>query len=310
MIVFADDRAFADQIFPGEVLWMPDEVKPEGTNLFHLKTSLFSTKRVFKKMSDLNGRWTYAFVVKHARSSHFDHLVEISQKDITLPDGTLCLAGSGDKFHGQRIRPWAALEGNIHLALYLSPQRVIEHFHSGFPILAAVSLIDALDAITPLKQRAKIKWVNDILIDGAKIAGFLVHTQSKEKTVLSAILGIGLNVERTPKIKADPFVPKVSSLRDFVQEDSVVNQEKVLAQLLHSLDKNYELLLDGRYDTLLNRYRERSSVIGHSVRVLSDSPGKKSNEIATGIVNAIGHNLELIIEGHPEPVASGRLILS
>jgi BirA family biotin operon repressor/biotin-[acetyl-CoA-carboxylase] ligase len=234
----------------------------------------------------------------------------MSQKDITLPDGTLCLAGSGRKFHGQRQRPWAALEGNIHLALYLAPHRVIKRFHSGFPILAAVSLVDALDAVTPLKDRAKIKWINDILIDGAKIAGFLVHTQSMENSVLSAILGIGLNVEKIPRIRTDPFVPKVSSLRNFVPDDSVLTQEKVLLELLRSLDKNYQLLLEGNYETLLNSYRERSLVIGRQVRVLSDSPSKKSHEIASGTVIAISENLELIIKGHPKPVTSGRLILA
>jgi BirA family biotin operon repressor/biotin-[acetyl-CoA-carboxylase] ligase len=257
----------------------------------------------------MHGRWTHALIVKRALSSHFDHLVDLSQKDIELPDGTLCLARSGRKFHGQRRRAWSTLAGNIHLALYLAPNRVIKRYHTGFPILAAVSLIDALDAITALKGRAKIKWVNDILIDGAKIAGFLVHTQSMENTVLSAILGIGLNVEKTPRIKTDPYVPKVSSLMSYVQENSILTQEQVLSQLLLSLDKNYTLLLDGHYETLINRYRERSVVIGRNVVVMSDSPSKKSCQVASGTVIDIGENLELVIKDHPEPITSGRLIL-
>ena len=86
-------------------------------------------------------------------------------------------------------------------------------------------------------------------------------------------------------------------------------QEKVLFQLLHSLDENYQLLLDGHYETLLNRYRERSIVIGHQVTVMSDSPGKKSYQVASGKVIEIGENLELILRGHPKPITSGRLIL-
>jgi BirA family biotin operon repressor/biotin-[acetyl-CoA-carboxylase] ligase len=310
MIVYADDRDYAEQIFPGKEPWLPYDTQTSDAKLDELKKRLFPTENVYTRAFDMHGRWTHALIVKCAPSSHFDHLVELSQKDIVLPDGTLCLARSGRKFHGQRHRPWTALEGNLHLALYLSPHRVIKRFHSGFPILAAVSLIDALDAVAPLKGRAKIKWVNDILIDGAKIAGFLVHTQSMENSVLSTILGIGLNVQKTPKIKTDPFVPKVSSLRHFVQDDSVLTQEKVLSELLRSLDKNYQLLLDGHYETLLNRYRERSLVIGHRVRVLSDSPSQKSQEIASGTVIAISENLELIIKGHPKPVTSGRLILA
>ncbi len=252
----------------------------------------------------------HAFLIKHAFSSHFDHLVELSQKDIELPDGTVCLAGSGRKFHGQKGRHWSALEGNIHLALFLKPKRVIKRYHTGFPVLVAVSLIETLDTIAPLKGRAKIKWVNDILIDGAKIAGFLVHTQSKEETVVSVILGIGLNVEKTPRIKTDSFVPKISSLRDFIQDYSILSQEKILLKLLRSLDKNYQFLLDGHYEPLLNAYRERSLVIGHHVRVFSDSSGKKSQEIASGTVITIGENLELILKDRSKPVTTGRLILT
>lgn len=310
MIVYTDDRDYAERIFPGREPWFPHDTRTADANLDELKKRLFPTEGVYSRAFDLRGRWTHAFVVKRAPSSHYDHLVELSQTDIRLPDGTLCLAGSGRKFHGQRQRPWTAIEGNIHLALYLSPHRAVERFHSGFPILAAVSLIDTLDAITPLKDRAKIKWVNDILIDGKKIAGFLVHTQSMENTVLSVILGIGLNVEKTPRVKPDPFVPRVSSLTNFVKDGLTLTRDKILLELLRSLDKNYQLLLDGHYAPLLNSYKERSLVIGRHVRILSDSPSKKSHEIASGKVIAINENLELIIKGHPEPVTSGRLILA
>jgi biotin-[acetyl-CoA-carboxylase] ligase BirA-like protein len=310
MIIYTDDRDYAEQILPGMEPWTSQDTSDVDSNLQNLKKRLFPTGTVHTRARDKHGRWTLALVVKHASSSHFDHLVGLSQKDVKLPDGTLCLAGSGLKFHGQRKRPWSALEGNIHLAVYLSPHRSIKNFHSGFPILAAVSLIDALDAFKSLKDRAKIKWVNDILIDGAKVAGFLVHTQSVEDTVLTAILGIGLNVEKTPRIKTDPFVPNVGALRNFIQEESALNIEKVLFQLLHSLEKNYDLLLNGQYYMLLESYRERSLVIGHQVKILSDNPSKKSREIASGTVVGVGENLELILKGHHKPVTSGRLILT
>jgi biotin-[acetyl-CoA-carboxylase] ligase BirA-like protein len=260
------------------------------------------------KKSEFPGRWAHAFLVEHAPSSHYDLLVKMNQWDNKLPDGTLCLAGSGRKFHGQKQRLWEALEGNIHLAVSLSPHRIIKKFHSGFPVLAAVSLIDALDAFEPLRGRAKIKWVNDILIEGAKVAGFLVHTQSIENTVLTAVLGIGLNVESTPSIQRDPFVPEVSSLRDFIREKSVVDRSKVLRQLLISLDDNYGRLLDGRHDELLKRYRERSLVIGRRVSVVSDDPLDRFREIASGTVIEIGENLELIFKDLA-PVTAGRLLL-
>lgn len=310
MIIYADDREYADGILPDRNPWMFSQTSAADSNLTELMQRLFSRVTVYKKLNVQLGKWAEVFVVKHASSSHFDHLVEMSQKDIELPDRTLCLAGSGKKFRGQRKRPWAAIEGNIHLAVYLSPRRIIKKFHTGFPVLAAVSLIDALDASDSLEKRANIKWVNDILIDGAKIAGFLVHTQSLEDTVLTAVLGIGLNVEKTPTIEIDPFVPKVACLRDFGRDTSSIHLKNVLFKLLQSLDRNYDLLLSDRYDVLLKSYRERSLVIGQHVTVISDTPGKEFREIASGKVVGIGENLELILKGRSKPVTSGRLILT
>lgn len=310
MIIYSADRYYADVILPGLDPWTLDDQSTADSNLLELKKRIFQTGVVYKRVNKKYGKWAQALVVKHAPTSHFDHLIEMSQKETKLPDRTLCMAGSGSKFHGQRKRPWSALKGNIHLAIYFSPHRIIKNFHTGFPILAAVSLIEALDAFEPLKNRAKIKWVNDILIEGAKVAGFLVHTQSIEDTVLTALLGIGLNVEKTPRIKIDPFIPEVACLRDFVQKDSSIDQDKVLFQLLQSLDKNYDLLLSGQYDFLLKSYRERSLVIGCQVKVMTDTPGKEAQEIASGIVVGIGENLELILKDHPKPVTSGRVILT
>ncbi|UCE39850.1 MAG: biotin--[acetyl-CoA-carboxylase] ligase [Candidatus Aminicenantes bacterium] len=279
-------------------------------NLGLLMKELYCEKSVYKRQSRCQGRWSYGFIVKKAPSSHFDHLIQLSQRNIELPDGIICQAGSGHKFHGQRGRPWAAPEGNIHLSVYLAPKQKIKGYHIGFPVLAAVSLIETLNAMEGLEGRAKIKWVNDVLIDGAKVAGFLVHTLSSEDTVIAAILGIGLNVEKAPRVKPDPFFPKVASLRKFVQDSSISNRKKVLMRLLACLDNNYNHLLEGKYQKLLDSYRKCSLVIGQSVKILSDTPGKGQKEIASGIVRDIGENLELFLEGEKKPVTKGRLILT
>lgn len=310
MIIFTDDREYAEHILPAQEQWISFNPDAAGPNLLKLISRLYPSKVMYTREIRKDMRWAYVLAVKHASSSHFDHLIALSQKDVELPDGTLCLAGSGCKFHGLRHRRWSAVEGNIHLAVSLSPHRIIKNFHTGFPVLVAVSLIDALDAFKALHGRAGIKWVNDILIDGAKVAGFLVHTQSVEDTILTAILGIGLNVENTPRIQPDSFVPEVASLRNIVQDEFALNQERVLFQLLNSLDKNYDLLLSGRYSTLLKSYKERSLVIGHHVKVMSDTPSKTSKEIASGIVVDIGVNLELFLKGRKKPITSGRLILT
>ena len=75
--------------------------------------------------------------------------------------------------------------------------------------------MDTIDTIPELSGKAGIKWVNDVLIDGAKVSGVLAYTQQEGDNVTAATLGIGLNLKTTPRIDPSPFVPRAASLTDF-----------------------------------------------------------------------------------------------
>ena len=160
-----------------------------------------------------------------------------------------------------------------------------------------------------LASRAGVKWVNDILIDGAKVAGFVTHTQSQEHEVKSVVLGIGLNVATIPLVPPDAFVPRVASLSQYLPGNEACSLDRILFTLLNKLDKNYHLILEGKIAGLLDFYRESSLVLGRRVRVISDPISGKSQELASGRVSHIGENLELHLEDRPAPVTQGRLIL-
>ncbi len=228
---------------------------------------------------------------------------------MALPDRLICLAGSGHKFHGLRGRPWKALEGNIHLTALFSPNKKIHQFQTGFPILAAVSILETIDSLEGFKDKAQIKWVNDVWINGGKVAGFLTHTMSMEDVVSDVIIGIGLNVGKKPELPADEYVPCAESLANLALNPSICRIDRVLNLLLTRLYTNYEFLLSDKYQRLLEIYRKRSLVIGRTVRVLTDAPEEKPKELAFGRVKSIGEHLELNIEGYPQPITRGRLIL-
>jgi BirA family biotin operon repressor/biotin-[acetyl-CoA-carboxylase] ligase len=182
---------------------------------------------------------------------------------------------------------------------------------SGIPfmVLAAISAVEAIDTMPGLDHAAGIKWVNDILIEGAKVAGVLAYSEGSGKSVDAAVLGIGLNAETTPTVEGTPFVPSVSSLGDHADDPGSCKQSDVFQALLESLDRNYQLLLDGQERDLIERYRQRSVIIGRDVEVCSDDASSPPSVLARGRVRAIGDNLELHLDGHGEPVTRGRLIL-
>jgi BirA family biotin operon repressor/biotin-[acetyl-CoA-carboxylase] ligase len=93
---------------------------------------------------------------------------------------------------GRRARPWVSEPGNLYASLLLNdpcpPERAAE-----LSFVAALALHDAIvEAAPALGPRATLKWPNDMLIDGAKVAGILVEGESAG-SVLAAVVGIGVN---------------------------------------------------------------------------------------------------------------------
>lgn len=308
MIVYTDSISYADQVTPPATKpWSPPS--DHGTGIHKLNESLYQGNSFHQSSLESDLLWKYLYVVEFAPRSQYDLLIELARHGKTLPDGVLCLAGGGEKFHGLRDRRWSASPGNIHLSAHLAPARPIKQFGVGFIILAAVSVVDTIDSIPGLNGRAGIKWVNDVLIDGSKVCGVVAYAQTMKHMIDAAIIGIGLNVETKPSVKPTPFVPRVAALRDFATDPSASTQGVVFEKLIRALDRNYRLLVDGKYHVLLDRYRERSLVFGRKVSVYSDESGSESEVVATGRVRGLGENLELFLEGVGKPIWRGRLIL-
>jgi BirA family biotin operon repressor/biotin-[acetyl-CoA-carboxylase] ligase len=226
-----------------------------------------------------------------------------------LPHGLICLAGSGEGFHGQRGRAWAAVPGNIHLSVFLSPGLYLNDIATGLTVLPAVSLVQTLDSIPGLENRAGIRWVNDIVVDGSKLAGFLVHTQSGAGKVTGAVFGIGLNVETVPSVVPTIFVPSVTALHAHVSDPRLCSRSLIFHRLLRFLSQNYAKLVAGGSSELLEFYRERSVVIGRHVEVYADSGDETLKQSARGTVVSIGDRLELILAEEPQAVCRGRIVM-
>jgi len=309
MIVYTDSIEYAEQVLSPDLSWKTASPASINKKVEKLFANLYHTDSIAACTIDWNQVWKYLFIVKSAPDSQYDTLIRLVQTEKQLPDGILCLAGSGSKLHGFKNRPWVSLPGNIHLSAFLTPKQKVDHFGVGFTILSAVSVIEAIDFIEGLEKKACVKWVNDILIENAKVSGVLAHTQSQGEIVTGAVLGIGLNVESTPHVERDPFVPGVASLRNFVDSPDKCNQRLIFNRLARCLGRNYRLLLSGQYHRLLDFYRQRSLVMGREVNVYPDAEDDTSEELVSGKVISIGENLELYLEGVENPVFKGRLAL-
>jgi BirA family transcriptional regulator, biotin operon repressor / biotin---[acetyl-CoA-carboxylase] ligase len=97
---------------------------------------------------------------------------------------------------GRRASAWASEPGNLYASLLLTdvgpPARAPE-----LAFVAALAVHDAVSAAAPtLRARLKLKWPNDLLVDGLKVCGILIEAESGQGFAL--VIGIGINCVSHP----------------------------------------------------------------------------------------------------------------
>jgi BirA family transcriptional regulator, biotin operon repressor / biotin---[acetyl-CoA-carboxylase] ligase len=98
---------------------------------------------------------------------------------------------------GRRARAWASPRGNFHGSLVMQPKGpAVEVALRSF--VASLALRDALVAVTGLPQAFALKWPNDVLCNGGKIAGILLESLAAGGGVAHLVVGIGVNLIAAP----------------------------------------------------------------------------------------------------------------
>jgi BirA family transcriptional regulator, biotin operon repressor / biotin---[acetyl-CoA-carboxylase] ligase len=309
MAVFTDNRAYGEAFLPAGMVgrFSPCGGDVEAPERELVAAILGTTGELYRADHGVPG-WRHILASDFARGSQYDRLIRLVRES-DAPDRVACVARTGTGFHGFRQRSWSASAGNIHLTVHFSPNRPIPRFETVFTALAAVAVADAIDGLSGLAGRARIKWVNDVLVDGTKVAGVLAYTQTRSDTVTSVILGIGLNVEATPNVERSPFVPVAGSLRAATPDPSAVTAPAALRALLGALDRRYGQVLAQGYGPIMDEYRARSALVGRDVTICAEDGDAPVRVLAAGRVTAVGDGLEVYLDGRAEPVTKGRLIL-
>jgi BirA family biotin operon repressor/biotin-[acetyl-CoA-carboxylase] ligase len=115
----------------------------------------------------------------------------------TLGGPTWIIAGVQTAGRGRRARPWSSPRGNFHGTLVLKPTEPPETVALR-SFAAALALRNALVALTGLPDSFTLKWPNDVLCNGGKIAGILLESQGLNGPDPVLCIGIGVNLIAAP----------------------------------------------------------------------------------------------------------------
>jgi BirA family biotin operon repressor/biotin-[acetyl-CoA-carboxylase] ligase len=159
------------------------------------------------------------------------------------PNGTVVTAAEQSAGRGRQGRRWTAPPGRALLCSFVirDPPRLL-------PLAAGVAVAEVAGA------QARVKWPNDVLVDGLKVAGILVEGRPQEGW---AVLGIGVNVA----VREEDFPPELAGRAGTLSfEPGAV--EPMLERLLEGLER----WLPAASDAVLEAVRERDALLDRPVR--------------------------------------------
>jgi len=119
-----------------------------------------------------------------------DRLKELARAG--APAWTVVVAESQSGGRGREGRTWQSPKGGLYLSVLLRPQ---SERASLIPLAAGVAVAEA---VLGFGVRAELKWPNDVLVSGRKLAGILAEASSGASGVEWVVLGIGVNVAIDP----------------------------------------------------------------------------------------------------------------
>jgi BirA family biotin operon repressor/biotin-[acetyl-CoA-carboxylase] ligase len=169
-----------------------------------------------------------------------------------LPIGSIVVADHQTAGRGRMQRRWEAPPGTALLVSFVLERN---------PLLSLAAGVAAAEACGP---DVRLKWPNDLLLDGAKLGGILV-----EATPDKAVCGIGINLTSSP-----PGAAMLDQPRD---------------ELLERLTASIRGWTSAPADQVLARWRQLSATLGRRVRIDSTE----------GVAEDIGPRGELIVDGRP-----------
>jgi BirA family biotin operon repressor/biotin-[acetyl-CoA-carboxylase] ligase len=170
-----------------------------------------------------------------------------------VPDGTLITADAQSAGRGRQGRTWSAPAGRALLCSLVirEPPRLLP-LAAGVAVAELVAALAAAEA--PRERSVAVKWPNDVLLDGRKVAGILVEGRPQERW---AVLGIGLNVALAP----EDFPPELRETAATLGLGAE-QREPVLEELLRGLAR---WVAAGEQE-ILAAFRARDALRGRPVR--------------------------------------------
>jgi len=161
-----------------------------------------------------------------------------------------------------------------------------------------MSAVAAYEALALFASQARIKWPNDLLVDGKKVCGILTEMQ-QDKHGLAVVVGLGINVSEPKSGWAKDMRTPPTSLNVYCPHN--VHKDDVLQAVLESLNTWYHRFLQHGFASIQTAWEKAHIANGQTVSV------HDGNTYIQGIALGLAEDgaLRLLVNGEEQRIIAG-----
>lgn len=199
-------------------------------------------------------------------------------------DGTVLLAEKQNTGRGRKDRVWYSAKGqNLTFSVLLTNKKYLGDKFNLINFAASLSVANAIENLYQL--RTELKWPNDVLVNGKKIAGILLESISQGNKIERLVIGIGVNVNQV-MFQGNFNLPPTSIK---LETNESIDRERLLAELLNTFE---EILykLDNLSNEVIRDWKTKCRLIGEKISII------ENEKVKYGIFDDLDENGFLLLK--------------
>jgi len=191
-------------------------------------------------------------------------LDEAARRFDTLGGPTWILALDQSAARGRRGRPWTHPKGNFAATLVLRDPVATAETSALRSFAIALALHDSFVAVTGRAEPFALKWPNDVLLNGGKVAGILLETVLRQNRFAGLSIGVGVNLAGAPGAdQVEPHALRPVSLAG--ETGAVVTPEEFLGLLAPAYARYETQLVTYGFAPLRDAWLARATKLGETI---------------------------------------------
>lgn len=201
-------------------------------------------------------------------------------------DRTIIHAKRQTSGRGRLTRSWVDLgEGNLFMSIVLKPSDTFNEIYPNITQYLSVALCKVLESygLTP-----QIKWPNDVLVDGKKIAGILSESVMQGGKFKGLIVGIGVNLN-AKQADVDLIPDKIVTALN-LELSKNIDKDSFMKNLVDEFFINYDKFLENGFEMIKQDYINRNCFLNKELNV------QIFNNIETGFAKSVDDSGALVLQ--------------